>query len=141
MIFALLFSLVSFAQIEGHWLSEKGSGIIEVYKKEDGKFYGKLVATKTNPETKGLDIHNPDEKLRGRKVRGLEILKDFTQDSETKFTDGTIYDPKSGKTYSCKMTLDGDKLNIRGYVGITWFGRTSVWSRYTEKLPPGGEIK
>ena len=44
------------------------------------------------------------------------------------YKDGTIYDPKSGKTYSCKMTIDGNKLKIRGYIGISLFGRTEVWT-------------
>ena len=60
----------------------------------------------------------------------LQILKDFVYDAEDKeWEDGTIYDPKNGKTYSCYMTLDGTKLNVRGYVGVSMIGRTSVWTR------------
>lgn len=36
---------------------------------------------------------------------------------------------KNGKTYSCNMTLAGNKLNVRGYVGISMIGRTSVWTK------------
>jgi len=40
-----------------------------------------------------------------------------------------IYDPKNGKTYSCKMTYKGKTLDIRGYIGISLLGRTTVWER------------
>jgi len=43
---------------------------------------------------------------------------------------GEITDPKNGKTYRCKITLDGkDKLIVRGYLGISLFGRSQVWFR------------
>jgi uncharacterized protein (DUF2147 family) len=42
---------------------------------------------------------------------------------------GSIYDTDNGKTYSCKMTLDNDTLKVRGFVGISLFGRTTVWKR------------
>jgi uncharacterized protein (DUF2147 family) len=43
---------------------------------------------------------------------------------------GEIYDPKSGKTYSCVMKLESaDKLSIRGYMGISLIGRSEVWTR------------
>ena len=66
--------------------------------------------------------------MQGRNVQGLEILTNFDKDGNT-YVDGKIYDPKSGKTYSCKMTLKGDKLDIRGYVGVSLLGRTETWKR------------
>ena len=43
---------------------------------------------------------------------------------------GKIYDPKTGKTYSCKITLQGsDKLNVRGFVGFSMLGRNEIWTR------------
>jgi uncharacterized protein (DUF2147 family) len=43
---------------------------------------------------------------------------------------GKLYDPKSGMTYSGKMTLvSSDRLELRGYVIFSLFGRTSSWSR------------
>ncbi len=43
--------------------------------------------------------------------------------------DGKVYDPKSGKTYSSTMKLKGDRLEIRGYIGFSMFGKTTVWQR------------
>jgi uncharacterized protein (DUF2147 family) len=44
--------------------------------------------------------------------------------------DGTVYDPKSGKTYSCTMDLQGpDKIKVRGFIGIELIGRDYIWTR------------
>jgi uncharacterized protein (DUF2147 family) len=41
-----------------------------------------------------------------------------------------VYDPKSGKTYSCLMDLQGpDTIKVRGFVGIAVFGRDYIWTR------------
>ena len=43
---------------------------------------------------------------------------------------GTIYDPRDGKTYKCRMTLKKDgTLEVRGYLGLALFGKTVVWTR------------
>ena len=61
---------------------------------------------------------------------GMIIMYNFKYDDENKWDDGNIYDPKSGNEYSGTMTLTSkNNLNLRGYVGIPLFGRTSNWSR------------
>jgi len=60
---------------------------------------------------------------------GLEILKNFKYKGTNEWTGGRIYDPKNGKTYSCNMRLEGDTLKVRGYIGISVLGRTTVWTR------------
>ena len=44
---------------------------------------------------------------------------------------GQIVDPKSGSTYRCKMTLveGGTRLDVRGFIGVSLFGRTQTWQR------------
>ena len=136
------FSLSSFAEVKeesilGFWLSESGKAVIEVYKAEK-EFEGKIVWLKDLHEGKvkeKLDENNPDEKLQKRSLLGLKNLHGFTFDDGS-WEGGKIYDPKSGKTYSAKMKLDGnDTLNLRGYVGISLFGRTSVWKRQQSAVP------
>jgi uncharacterized protein (DUF2147 family) len=58
----------------------------------------------------------------------LVILKGFNMDGNT-YEDGTIYDPNNGKTYDCKMTYKGKTLAIRGFIGLSLFGRTTIWER------------
>jgi len=116
----------------GKWINPSGEGQIQIYKKGES-FYGKLVWLKApNDEATNkpkLDKNNPDKNLQSRPILGLEILKNFKFDGDNVYEDGNIYDPKNGKDYSCKITLNGNKLKIRGYIGISLLGRSEVWTR------------
>lgn len=119
--------------ILGKWLNEDKDAHVEVYK-EAGKYFGKIVWLKEpNEELTGLpklDDENEDVTLQSRPVMGLVILKDFIFDGDDEWEDGTIYDPKNGKTYSCYMEFDEEGvLKIRGYIGFSWIGRSSYWTR------------
>lgn len=136
---ALLLVFATFAhaqkdRIEGYWLNQEKEAKIQIYKAKNGKFYGKIVWLK-EPNKDGkpkTDTKNPKESLQSQPLIGLVILRGFERDDDT-YEDGTIYDPKSGKTYSCKITYKNDNtLSIRGYVGISMLGRTTVWTRTTE---------
>jgi uncharacterized protein (DUF2147 family) len=118
-------------KIEGLWLNEEKDAKIQIYLAKDGKFYGKIVWLK-EPLKNGkpkLDDKNPKDKLKNNPIVGLLILKGFEKDGDKEYDDGTIYDPMNGKTYDCTITHKGQKLSIRGYIGISLFGRTTVWER------------
>lgn len=135
----LLFTAISFSgfsqtsdTILGQWVNSSGEAHIEIFKK-GSQFFGKIVWLKEPKDEKGnpkLDVKNPAENLKSRPILGLEMLKGFAYDNG-KWVDGTIYDPKVGKTYSCNMSLksNGD-LNVRGYIGFSLIGRTDVWKRF-----------
>lgn len=131
----LFFSSVLFAQkaddILGQWYSENNESLIEIYK-SGNKFFGKIIWLK-EPLRDGkpkVDDKNPDSKFKDKPLIGLVILKDFVFDGKDEWNDGKIYDPKSGKTYSCYMEFESkDKLKIRGYIGISLIVRTTFWSR------------
>jgi uncharacterized protein (DUF2147 family) len=119
--------------ILGKWLNEDKDAHIEVYK-DAGKYFGKIVwLNEPNEPATGrpkLDDENSDVSLQSRPVMGLVILKDFIYDGDGEWEDGTIYDPKNGKTYDCYMEFDEDGiLKIRGYIGFSWIGRSSYWTR------------
>ncbi|KQC01765.1 DUF2147 domain-containing protein [Pedobacter sp. Hv1] len=134
LVFAIC-TLSVFAQkkddVLGKWVNPSGEGQIEIYKKGD-KYFGKLAWIKEPNDEKGkpkTDLKNPNADLRSKPILGLEILKDFVFE-DGKWTDGTIYDPKTGKTYSCNLNIKNDgQLNIRGYVGISLIGRSESWKR------------
>lgn len=120
--------------ILGFWLSENKDGIVEV-KKVDGDYKGYLVwinVIADGKEKDVFDIKNPDKKLQSRSLWGLRLFQGFEFDGQ--WTGGKIYDPDSGNTYKCKMSLEENKtvLKLRGYVGITLFGRTSLWTRISD---------
>lgn len=114
----------------GEWLTDQGKARIEIYK-ENGKYNGKIVWLKepNNPDgSPKLDVENPDDDLQKRPIMGLNLIEGFTFDDD-EWVDGEIYDPESGKTYDCKMELNGNELEVRGYIGISMFGRTVTWTR------------
>jgi uncharacterized protein (DUF2147 family) len=133
-VFLLLASFV-FAQkkddILGKWVNPSGEGQVEIYKKGD-KYFGKLAWLKEPNDEKGkpkVDVKNPSASARTKPILGLEILKNFVFE-DGKWTDGSIYDPKTGKTYSCNLNIkENGQLNIRGYIGISLIGRSESWKR------------
>ena len=117
-------SLTARAQsVIGRWLTEEGDAQVEIYEK-DGKVNGKVVWLQQGPDTK--DSKNPDAKLRGRKLMGVDLLSGLTKKGD-KYEGGKVYDPKSGKSYKCAIWLDGNDLKVRGYLGP--FRETQTWKR------------
>lgn len=110
-------------EITGIYWSPKKDAKIEIYKKGD-YYFGRSIWL----ASPGKDSKNPNESLKNRDVLGIELLTNFTWDNGT-YTNGKIYDPESGKTYDCKMTLSGNILKVRGYIGISLFGRTEIFER------------
>ena len=123
------FSAFSQRQIVGKWLSEDKEGITEIYE-QAGKFYGKIVWLKKSTDNKGLpfkDSENPAPKLRQRPLLDLVVINDLSYNNK-EWSKGSVYDPKSGKTYTCKIWLSNENtLNLRGYAGL--FHSTEVWTR------------
>lgn len=118
--------------IIGTWLNQEGTGQVEIFK-IGSTYYGKLVWLKEpidsitgKPRT---DKENPDPAERNKPLIGLVNLKGFVFDGDDEWKDGTIYDPKNGKTYSCFIKFENpEKLKIRGYIGVSLLGRTTYWS-------------
>jgi uncharacterized protein (DUF2147 family) len=83
-----------------------------------------------------IDSENPNKALRKRPICGLEIGRNFHLTGPDHAEGGKLYDPESGNTYSGSMTSDGDTLELRGYVGISLFGRTETWTRAQKDVAP-----
>lgn len=125
-----LFGVLSFAQIEGKWKTiddetKQAKSIVEIYKKGD-QYYGKVSQLLIKPANPNCTECKDDRK--NKPILGLEIIRGLKKDGD-EFTGGTITDPKTGKTYKCTITKSGDKLNVRGYVGISLMGRTQTWQK------------
>lgn len=132
----------------GQWYTEDDDSKILVTK-QNGKYVGKIIWLKEplygkdEPETgkPKRDKFNPTKKLRNRSVIGIRVLKGFTFNAKEKsWENGTIYDPESGKTYKCVIkfekdskALNGQKLYVRGYIGLPVLGRTTYWHYVPEE--------
>ena len=120
----MLMAATGYSQnIMGKWITEAGDAKVEIYKAGD-KINGKIVWLQKGPETK--DEHNPNEKLRSRKLMGVNILSGL-EAKKDKWENGRIYNPKNGKDYKCTIWLEGDKLKVRGYIGFLY--ETQTWKR------------
>lgn len=139
----LAFGTAAFAEegngdaLLGTWLTEEGKGHVEVVK-EGNTYTGKIVWLKEPNYVEGEpdvgeprhDKNNPDPAKQDQPIIGLVVLRDFEYVGDNSWKKGTIYDPEVGKTYKCNITLKEDgTLKVRGFIGVSLVGRTSVWTR------------
>jgi uncharacterized protein (DUF2147 family) len=117
------------AGVVGNWATSDGS-VVRVAPCGSEICLTVVKVTPTAPTT--TDAQNPDAHLRSRPLCGLRIGFGFKAEGENAASGGRLYDPKSGRTYSGKIELKGDRLHLRGYVGVALFGRSEVWTRAGE---------
>jgi len=135
-LFTTLLVLVTISihsqEIFGKWESkdlETGTvdSVIEIYKK-DGKAYAKIVEIKDETKRAALCTFCKG-KNKDQPVLGMEILSGLEK-KEDEWSGGTILDPRSGKIYKCYIKLvNTNKLKLRGYIGISLFGKTEYMER------------
>jgi uncharacterized protein (DUF2147 family) len=125
--------------ILGVWYNQEKDAKIQIFQCGQ-KYCGKIVWLKQptyppgskegTPGAPKVDHNNPNPALRNRPVMGLQVLRDMQFAGDSQWKGGQVYDPKNGKTYSAKMTLvSPSRLDLRGFVGISLFGRTAKWTR------------
>ncbi len=125
--------------VAGVWKNGEGTGVVQIYKTKSGHYAGKIVWLKEpiDPDTGNpkLDKRNPDASKRKVPTLGLVNLKGLKYNADEKtWENGTIYDPKNGQEYSCKMSMENkNTLNVRGFIGISLIGRTDTWTRQVKK--------
>ncbi|APZ47235.1 hypothetical protein BW723_13500 [Polaribacter reichenbachii] len=101
--------------------------VIEVYKK-NGKAYAKILQI-NDPEKQKAICEKCDAPNKDKPILGLEILTGLEK-NDKEWSGGEILDPRNGKVYKCYIKLvKPDKLKIRGYLGLSLFGKTKYWQR------------
>lgn len=130
LIFGLVWNVHAQSEnaILGLWYNTEKTAQIQIIK-SGSEYIGKIIWVK-NPNTDGkpvLDKQNADPKLRTRPIVGLSIL-DGLKYAGGIWKDGEIYDPNSGKTYSCELRLKSESiLEVKGYLGFSFVGKTVEW--------------
>lgn len=133
-------SLISFSQelpagkIIGTWESTDTDPKLRFeFFEKDSKYFGRLIWASNMYEDDGKtpkkDFNNPDKKLQSRSRKGIVNITDLTYE-KGEYTDGKLYNPSDGRTYSVKGKLtSADKLDFRGYLGVSLFGKTMKFKR------------
>ena len=135
-VLILSFTQFSFSQsVIGKWKTVddetgKENGIVEIYE-NSGKIYGKIInILKSENRFKKCKLCPGSDK--DKPIMGLTFIKGLIKDGK-EYNGGKILDPKNGKLYNCYINLIGnDTLKVRGYIGISLFGRTQYWYRFID---------
>lgn len=117
-------------RIKGIWLTEKKDGKIEIFR-TGNTYTGKLIWGNSVLDGNGNpkhDVNNPDPKLRTRLLQGMVMLTGLVYE-DGKWRNGRIYNGLTGKSYNVIVTINGNTLELRGYIGFPIFGETTVWQR------------
>ena len=106
----------------------KESGAVTIFD-NGGQLYGN-VSDITDPAKANATCTACTDDRKDKPVMGLQILRGMKPDGD-EWDGGQILDPKNGKVYKCSMHLEdnGQKLLVRGYIGISLLGRTQTWVR------------
>jgi uncharacterized protein (DUF2147 family) len=119
----------------GFWAQVGGDGEVGgwfFFIERNGLYEGRLVKMFKRPgEQQLIDTCQRcagDQK--NAPMLGLTIVKGMRRNG-SKYEDGSILDPRDGSVYHAQMELspDGQKLSVRGYLGIPLLGQTQVWNR------------
>ncbi|TCB67183.1 DUF2147 domain-containing protein [Acinetobacter sp. ANC 4178] len=132
------FSSMAFAEdISGTWKNiddKTGSSkaVLEIRQESNGTFTAKVVKVTPRPgyTPKDICIDCPAP-YTNKPILGMDVLKGLKHEEGLNYSGGKIIDPLSGKIYStkAKMSANGKRLTLRGYIGVSALGRSQTWIR------------
>lgn len=129
----------------GLWEQADGDGNVGgwfYFTEAKGRYEGRLVKMFSKPGDPPVDVCSKCAgKQKNAPMLGLVIVKGMKRDG-LKYQDGTILDPRDGTVYHAQMDLsaDGQKLSVRGYLGIPMLGQTQVWNRLPDNAMAPADI-
>ncbi len=89
----------------------------------------KDLTPKAKPDDKCVECKD-DRK--DQPIIGLELIRAMKKvEGKDVWDGGTIVEPSSGSVYKLRLTPleGGKKLEVRGYIGAPWIGRSQTWIR------------
>lgn len=99
-----------------------------MFEEHQGVLSGRILTVYPQPGDTGI-CTNCSGKFKDQPIKGIEFVWGLKQEGNKNWEGGEILDPKTGKIYRAKMLLKGNKLYVRGYMGVSLLGRTQVWER------------
>ncbi|MDK3023954.1 DUF2147 domain-containing protein [Cupriavidus taiwanensis] len=108
----------------------KPRGLVEITEK-NGVYSGRLLKSFVDSDGKPRVCDKCTDARKDQPLIGMTILSGLRKTGDNEWSGGEILDPENGKVYKSKMSLaeDGNKLNVRGFIGISLIGRTQTWER------------
>ena len=108
----------------------KPKALVQISADANGDLSGKVVKGLGANDTPDRRCSACTDERKDQLIKGMTIIKAMKKDGD-KWDGGNILDPENGKVYKCKMTLEeaGQKLVVRGYIGVSLLGRSQTWVR------------
>lgn len=123
------------SSVEGFWQHKNSKGQPEAWfriQQRNGVYEGQIVKMFPKPgeDPTTFRCTGCEGDQKNAPVLGITFIKGMKRKG-MRYEEGTILDPRDGSVYSAEMELsrDGQKLSVRGYLGISLFGKTEVWDR------------
>lgn len=117
--------------ILGRWEADDGSVRLDMIRAGEAYqarfLYGNEVV-EADGVTLRKDVKNPDPALRDRSLKNIVFITGLRY-GDGAWAGGSIYDAASGRTYNAKAELQGGKMHLRGYLGVSALGQTRVFHR------------
>ncbi|GJE28165.1 DUF2147 domain-containing protein [Methylobacterium organophilum] len=117
--------------IVGKWEADDGTVRLDMFRAGaayQARFlYGNEVVEADGVTLKN-DAKNPDPALRSRSLKNIVFITGLRY-ADGEWTGGSIYDASSGRTYNAKAEMQGGKLHLRGFLGVSLLGQTRVFHR------------
>jgi uncharacterized protein (DUF2147 family) len=113
--------------VEGRWLTQDRSAVVTIAPCATGLCGTLTQVLARGPKVPTTDINNPSPRLRARPLIGVQILTGLKR-QPTSWNGGTVYDPKSGRSYKASLTLNpGETLTVTGCLIIIC--QSQHWTR------------
>jgi len=101
---------------------------VEIFK-ENGKYFGKIIALRNFDDGQTTDVNNPEERKQDTPLIGLQIINNLEYDSkENKWIHGEMYGPEKGIVFHLKVIeIHEDEIVVVGSKYFFW--KTLVWKK------------
>lgn len=135
LVFSSLSGLAFAEDISGMWKNiddKTGSSkaILEIRQENNGTYTAKIIKVTPRPgytpKETCVDCPAP---YTNKPILGLDVLTGLKPAGDNNFVNAKVLDPLSGRIYSgkAKLSANGKRLTLRGYVGVSALGRSQTW--------------